>query len=507
MISLLGCLLLKIPTSPFSHHKSKSHQEQLDELENEDPIWPMEDKFASNNMWTPYGFASSGDRDDTGSTFDTAEDGIQTTQSFRDALQRAAMEQADTMDVRDVVESAQTQSENEDGDGDVAMNVDTDGVDSELEDILRTGQSTISLVPSKPPSNRSESQQSMASGSSSQSQLGFFGQASKFVSSYLGKKKGEPVKSIQLAAAAAKKQQQEADKKASRLKDMEARRQQAMQRKADEEKARAVEEERKIKEDVERRKREREEHTDKRPLRSTKLAEDDTTKKRKITVETQKKPDTQKPPSRDQPSRLAKPTAATTPATKTKTMKSIMKQPSSSQLSSTTPATKEAPRQIKPMSSTTSLKSALKGKGKAQPLDEDMQQPSQQLQSQMVYRAQAHMKATEPRAPPKVAPESIELPEVHSDYEYSDDEPRQDAFEPPEWAQSPELREALKQQSSMNPDAIFGPIQPFRMEELFAAAARQPRLKVRSSSANWGVAGDGLTQEEERDYARRMGFD
>lgn len=125
--------------------QSKSHQEQLDELENEDPIWPMEDKFASNNMWTPYGFASSGDRDDTGSTFDTAEDGIQTTQSFRDALQRAAMEQADTMDVHDVVESAQTQSENEDGD--VAMNVDTDGVDSELEDILRTGQSTISLVP------------------------------------------------------------------------------------------------------------------------------------------------------------------------------------------------------------------------------------------------------------------------------------------------------------------------------------------------------------------------
>ncbi len=50
---------------------------------------------------------------------------------------------------------------------------------------------------------------------------------------------------------------------------MEARRQQAMQRKAEEEKARAAEEERKIKEEAERRKREREEHTDKRPLRST----------------------------------------------------------------------------------------------------------------------------------------------------------------------------------------------------------------------------------------------
>ena len=43
-----------------------------------------------------------------------------------------------------------------------------------------------------------------------------------------------------------------------------------MQRKAEEEKARVVEEERKVKEDAERRKREREEHTDKRPLKALK---------------------------------------------------------------------------------------------------------------------------------------------------------------------------------------------------------------------------------------------
>lgn len=56
---------------------------------------------------------------------------------------------------------------------------------------------------------RSHSQQSMAStaSSSQQSQVGLFGQASKFVSSMLGgsKKKPEPVKSLQLAAQAAKK--------------------------------------------------------------------------------------------------------------------------------------------------------------------------------------------------------------------------------------------------------------------------------------------------------------
>jgi len=49
---------------------------------------------------------------------------------------------------------------------------------------------------------------------------------------------------------------------------MENRRQLAMQRKAEEDKARALEEDRKIKEDNEKRKREREEHTDKRPLRN-----------------------------------------------------------------------------------------------------------------------------------------------------------------------------------------------------------------------------------------------
>ena len=48
------------------------------------------------------------------------------------------------------------------------------------------------------------------------------------------------------------------------MKNMEIRRQQALQRKA--------EEERKMREDAERRKREREEHTDKRPLKVAKKA-------------------------------------------------------------------------------------------------------------------------------------------------------------------------------------------------------------------------------------------
>jgi hypothetical protein len=48
---------------------------------------------------------------------------------------------------------------------------------------------------------------------------------------------------------------------------MESRRQLAIQRKAEEEKAKVIEEERKMKEEADRRKREREELTDKRPLK------------------------------------------------------------------------------------------------------------------------------------------------------------------------------------------------------------------------------------------------
>ena len=102
------------------------------------------------------------------------------------------------------------------------------------------------------------------------SQSSFLSTASKLVSSVLGggkKNKNEPVKSLQLAAAAAKKasrlvatrhdrpldknmqQQEQAGQKALRLKEMEARRQQAAQKRADDDKAR---EEKRQKEEADR---------------------------------------------------------------------------------------------------------------------------------------------------------------------------------------------------------------------------------------------------------------
>lgn len=102
-----------------------------------------------------------------------------------------------------------------------------------------------------------------------------------------------------------------------------------------------------------------------------------------------------------------------------------------------------------------------------------------------------------------MASESIELPDINSEYSDSEDESRPRTFDPPEWAQSPELRQQLESQSRMNPDDIFGRIGPLRMEEIFRT--RQSRFRARTSSANWAGA-DELTAEEEREYARRMGF-
>jgi hypothetical protein len=63
-------------------------------------------------------------------------------------------------------------------------------------------------------------------------------------------------------------EQEDKDKKTARMKEMENRRQFAIQRKTEEEKSRGVEEGKKLKEEVERRKREREDTTDKRPLKT-----------------------------------------------------------------------------------------------------------------------------------------------------------------------------------------------------------------------------------------------
>lgn len=104
--------------------------------------------------------------------------------------------------------------------------------------------------------------------------------------------------------------------------------------------------------------------------------------------------------------------------------------------------------------------------------------------------------------------ELIELPEINSDYSDSDDDepPQKDGFERPAWANTPELRKLLRRQQRIDPDDVFGPIQPLQMEEIFKGKERAlARFRPRSSSANWS-GNDKLTAEEVTEYAKVMGY-
>lgn len=145
-------------------------------------------------------------------------------------------------------------------------------------------------------------------------------------------------------------------------------------------------------------------------------------------------------------------------------------------------------------------KSGLVPKG----MEDASKHPAQVVQSQMQARYQAQLTDTrKSEMPPPVNTESIELPDINSEYSDSDDENRVRTFDPPVWAQSPELREALQSQSTVDPDDIFGSIRPLKMEELFKN--RTSRFRARTSSANWAGT-DELTAYEEREYAKRMGY-
>ncbi|KAG8705749.1 hypothetical protein FRC09_002779 [Ceratobasidium sp. 395] len=305
-------------------------------------------------------------------------------------------------------------------------------------------------------------------------------------------KKG-PVKSIQLAAAAAKKAAEEQDRKMSRMKDMEERRQAAALRKAEEDKAKSSE--------LEKKRKEREELAASKSVKPVaKKAQEDPNKKRK--VEAEKKPTETKKlmgstvfkDTAATKSRIAKPAAG--PSTSTSQppqLKSAMK-------STTNPFAPppSATKTIKHAGSSSSLKSisgSISKKAKASISDA----PGQALQAQMHARVQAQMKAAQKE--PEIQSESIELPDINSEYSDSDDEDRGKDF--PGWTQSDELMQALKDQESYNPAAIFGPIQPLKMTDLFKTG--HARFRKRTSSANWAGT-DGITLEEEIEYARRMGY-
>lgn len=200
-----------------------------------------------------------------------------------------------------------------------------------------------------------------------------------------------------------------------------------------------------------------------------------------------------KPPSKEKKdapvTRITKPGQITNLKTTAMT-----KQPSTASLNQTTNV--KAPPAEKPVIKPAPVPATAKGKGK-------MTADSEDMQSKKATQSQMAMRAERLKMEPPIASEMIELPEPNSEYSDSEDEGGQRKPEAPEWTQSPELRAALESQSKVNPDDIFGPVRPLRMEDIFRT--RTSRFRARTSSANWSGP-DGLKQEEEREYARRMGF-
>ncbi|EXJ80621.1 hypothetical protein A1O3_06905 [Capronia epimyces CBS 606.96] len=105
--------------------------------------------------------------------------------------------------------------------------------------------------------------------------------------------------------------------------------------------------------------------------------------------------------------------------------------------------------------------------------------------------------------------EAIHLPEIPTDSEEEDSDDEDNAFPIPDWATPGHLTEQLIRQEEMDGDAVFGPVAPLKMEEIFAKGNkdRLKRLRDRTSSANWAISGDGLTLEEvraDREQRERM---
>lgn len=93
-------------------------------------------------------------------------------------------------------------------------------------------------------------------------------------------------------------------------------------------------------------------------------------------------------------------------------------------------------------------------------------------------------------------PFSNQLTDCNSSSEDEDDDyPKKNDFSVPQWAESPELRDLLRQQQAVDPASIFGPMAKLDMEAIFKNEAKTGRFRARTSSANWGGA-DRLTQAE-----------
>nr|XP_019013019.1 uncharacterized protein I206_02516 [Kwoniella pini CBS 10737]OCF51800.1 hypothetical protein I206_02516 [Kwoniella pini CBS 10737] len=361
-----------------------------------------------------------------------------------------------------------------------------------------------------------------------------------------------PIKSVQLAAAAAKKEQAAAERKAT-LKEAEAKRAAAAAKKAEEERIRAdeeriradeerkakvaeLEEKRRLRAEFEKRQKERaekvaqaaKEKADKekaeRDAQAAKLraAEEEAARKRKMAAQTaalnkSQNKTTSKPASTSglsssqmggkgkDPFRPSKQSTATLGSSASHSNLNGMAKmaPSVFRTAETSATTSSTITLVTQNQQQNGERKALGPPSRPsnmqqQPLRQSTHHATTLQQSRVALQSQLDEKAA------MIQSEDIVLPDIASEYSDSDDEDRTKDFIPPTWAESPQLRAALEAQASRNPDELFGPIKPLNMEELFKV--RTGKFRARTSSANWSKTGDGLTKAEEVEYAKRMGF-
>lgn len=362
--------------------------------------------------------------------------------------------------------------------------------------------------------------------------MGVLKAGAALASAWTGSKAKPELKSLQLAAEAAKKEQDERDRKAT-LK--EERRVLAVEKKQAEEKAKAENERLARIAEVEKKKQEREEAIKSRTTLKAKLPSShssaasrqasmtgDAAKKRKVENESNRAMDLKKSkvPQKAEsqtpmPSSAHKPSTSSYLPTRTAPIApgSAIKA-SSSKIQTVGGSASKLPMQhpkhnqsSRPISQATQPSGHTKVSGTA---SSTTQLNSSQMSSQSNLSKAAHSKVAKGKMREEkkaVEEEYIELPDIDSEYS-DDDESEHERKEAklPEWAQSPALREALANQRKVNPDDVFGgSIPPPRMDEIFRGKARASKFRHRTSSANWTGA-DQLTALEEAEYAKRMGY-
>lgn len=121
--------------------------------------------------------------------------------------------------------------------------------------------------------------------------------------------------------------------------------------------------------------------------------------------------------------------------------------------------------------------------------------PSQYAKGKIPGLDSARASSSKPIQPSQQYPngDDIKLPEIMTD---SEDEDSDNEFEQPSWVNTPNLREMLSTQQLMDPEAIFGPIAPLNMEQVFPNKERHKRFRERTSSAYW--VHDQVTDEEKK---------